>query len=378
MIQINNLVDEMQVDETHSVLFELLSVALGNAKSVTFSSEKVNWKEVINISLKQGVLAVAFDAFTHLPKVYRPKGDMFFKWFGSVIAMEKQYQLYCEAIKELANITERLNLKMMVLKGLGCSLNYPKPYLRPCGDIDVFIMDYAGKHSCKQSHFFETCICKKEETQVIYENGHHSQFIFKKFLVENHSTILDIEAHKSSVWLNNLLEEQAISCKQVLVDDSLIWVPSNNFNSIHLLRHMASDFASVRISLRHVLDWSTFVSKNDVDWKFVFDVAHKTNMHYFLNVLNSICVHYLGYPAEMFLIENRNEKLEQRVLNEILNCVDAVDMPHGNLSITKKIKYGFYKSRRMWRNRWKYQIVYDEKLFDSFWWKVKYGFKHLF
>ena len=367
----------MQVDETHSVLFELLSVALGNAKSVTFSSEKVNWKEVINISLKQGVLAVAFDAFTHLPKVYRPKGDIFFKWLGCVIAMESQYQRYCEAIKELAKVADELNIKMMVLKGLGCSLNYPKSNLRPCGDIDVFLMDSNGKYSRKQSRTFEGYLCKENNIHVIYENGHHSQFVFKNFLVENHSTVLDTDAHKSSVRLNSLLEKQASLCQQVLVDDTMIWMPSTIFNSIHLLRHMASDFASVRTTLRHVLDWSTFISKHNVDWSYVYEVAYETNMHCFLNVLNGICVYYLGYPAEMFPVKERNEKLELRVLNEILNCSDTVDMPHENLSIIEKIKYGCHKSRRMWRNRWKYNIVYDESLWESFWWKAKNRCKHL-
>lgn len=148
-------------------------------------------------------------------------------------------------------------------------------------------------------------------------------------------------------------------------------IPSVKFNSIHLLRHMASDFATVRTTIRHVLDWSTFVAKNDVDWDFVHEVAHKSNMNKFLDVLNGICVHYLGYPEVKFPIEVRDQRLETRVFNEILTCDDQVDSPETNMSLLKKVQYGWRKSKRLWRNRWKYAIVYDESILDAFIRKAK-------
>lgn len=133
---------------------------------------------------------------------------------------------------------------------------------------------------------------------------------------------------------------------------------------------MASDFASVRTTLRNVLDWSTFVETHEVDWSFVHEVANKSNMHRFLDAINGICVNALGYQADKFPVEQQDDKLKHKVLSEILSCTDNPDPPQLECSFMDKVAYDFHKTRRMWKNHWKYQIVYDESLLESFLWKA--------
>ena len=40
-------------------------------------------------------------------------------------------------------------------------------------------------------------------------------------------------------------------------------------------------------------------------------------------------------------------------------------------TIGKKLKYAIDKSRRWWHNRWKYQLIYNENLVESFWWLAR-------
>jgi len=174
-----------------------------------------------------------------------------------------------------------------------------------------------------------------------------------------------VNVHKSSRYLNELLESFAmdsVECKSV----PNLYLPSTKFNSIHLLRHMASDFATVTTSLRHVLDWSTFVSTHEVDWDYVHEVAHKANMNLFLDAINSICVEYLGYPKDMFPVEKENLNLRDKVSQEILFNTETADRPAGKLSLFEKLRYGSSKTQRMFKNRWKYKIVYKESLWESF------------
>lgn len=51
---------------------------------------------------------------------------------------EYRYELYRRAIAELAGFYGEYGLKMMILKGYTCSLDWPKPEHRPCGDIDIW------------------------------------------------------------------------------------------------------------------------------------------------------------------------------------------------------------------------------------------------
>lgn len=89
------------------------------------------------------------------------------------------------------------------------------------------------------------------------------------------------------------------------MDGVAVCLPSVRFNSIHLLRHMVNDFATVKTTLRHVLDWVTFVKNNDVDWAFVQKIARETNMIRFLDAVNGICVAFLGYTSEKFLFQRQ-------------------------------------------------------------------------
>ena len=40
-------------------------------------------------------------------------------------------------------------------------------------------------------------------------------------------------------------------------------------------------------------------------------------------------------------------------------------------TMAKKLKYAVAKSHRWWRNRWKYRLVYNESLVESFVWLAK-------
>lgn len=371
---------------TQQTLLDLLRLALGNTNAITVPSD-ANWTEVMVLGERQGVLGVAFDALVqlkkstltsnHSPLTSFPDMDTLMDWLGQTSYMESVYEEYVSAIRSFGEFCKVQYVPVLLMKGYGCSLNYPVPNHRPCGDIDV----YLGKNKS----FIERLI-SNEGIQIDYDNDHHAVFSYHGFTVESHETILDANSHKSNGYINQLLEQL------VVVDSTLrqaqdrrssptecldgIYLPSAKFYSIHLLRHMASDFASVKTTLRHVLDWSTFVAKHDVDWNFVHEVAHKSNMNRFLDALNGICVHYLGYPSNLFPIEFRDQRLEVRVLNEILTCEDQVDAPHGSMSFSEKLKYGIAKTKRLWKNRWKYEIVYDESLLSSFVWKARNRWKH--
>ena len=61
------------------------------------------------------------------------------QWIGNVLqGYENRFELYCHTIADLANFYNSQNIKMMVLKGYACSLDWPKPEHRPCGDIDIW------------------------------------------------------------------------------------------------------------------------------------------------------------------------------------------------------------------------------------------------
>lgn len=348
------------MDVSEEALLSLLRLALGN--STTELPADFRWEDVKELSERQGVFGVAFDGIQLLPKRLLPPMDILMDWLGQVNKMESDYINYERTICQFTNNLLLHGHKVLIMKGYGCSLNYPKPNHRPCGDIDIWTF---GKHSVIDG------IVNNHGIDVSCGNVHHSVFMFNRFAIENHYTILDVNVHPSSQYLNCLLEKLADNYRLVNKLGVDICLPSVNFNSIHLLRHMANDFATVKTSLRHILDWATFVARNEVDWNFVFGIAEKTNMCKFLNVINGICVYYLGYSKELFPIEKRNMYMEHRVLNDILAFRESVAVPNRGSLLIDNIRYALKKTKIMLMNRWKYKMVYDESLFSSFIWKCR-------
>lgn len=351
------------LNNLHRILLRLLSCSLGNIDFVDIPKD-VNLQELRQLSIRQGVHSIALDGLNKGGKKQRewtlPETDVLMDWLWQTNVSETHYDHYRQTIARLASLFHAHNLRMMLLKGYGCSLNYPIPNHRPCGDIDIWMF---GKREEA-----DRIVANTFSVNIAFGNEHHSKFYLGKMLVENHETILDTNAHKSSQYLNSILENLTEESIPKDIDGTTLYIPSVKFNSIHLLRHMASDFATVNISLRHILDWSTFVSANPdyIDWSFVQDIAKRTNMIRFLDAVNSICVHYLQYPSTLFPVFCQDDSLRDKVLNDIF-CNDDTDRRHiDKLSFWEKIGYGIKKTKRLWRNRWKYQIVYDESLVSSF------------
>ena len=354
------------------ILLQLLSIALGNCHE-GLSSKIIDWQDLMKTSDRHGVLAIAFDGIQTLPKRQLPPMNILMDWLGQVSCYESRYESYTNTVSELADLIRSQSLNMMVLKGYGCSLYYPIPKHRPCGDIDMYVLDDNFVHKSIYVKFVDQIANIQIDTTEKYVIKHHSQFLFNDLLVENHETVLDINTHKSNKVIETILESLAKESRKVMLNNSEVLLPSARFNSIHLLRHMANDFATVKMSLRQLLDWSTFVASSDIDWTFVRNVAHEANMHYFLDAINAICVEYLKYPKELFPVENINTKLRDRVLNDILHPEYSREIlpPFSNMTKMAFVSYAFQKSWRMWSNRWKYRIVYKESLIQSFWWSVK-------
>lgn len=354
----------MMLTEEQNFLLSLIRSALGN-DGADLSRFRADWMVVYNLAQVQGVHGVVFDTLDNIQKEMLPPKTVLLNWIGNVAMMERTYDAYVCTIKGLAEIVKKEKLVMMVMKGYGCSLNYPIPNHRPCGDIDIFVMTSEGEHNEKVLKAVDKAITEHNQGKFISDNKHHTVIQYCKFVVENHETILDVNTHKSSRVLNRLLEKLASENKDIYTSlaQGLV-LPSVKFNSIHLLRHMANDFATVRITLRQILDWSTFVANNatDIDWDFVHEVARKANMHRFLDTINSICVDYLGYNTALFPIVYKDEMLRDRVLADIFNIEYQDEMPE----FKNKLRYGLAKTSRMWHNRWKYNIVYDESLCSSF------------
>ena len=124
---------------TSDVLCVLVQLGLWNTADCNPIPD-TNWDAVSKLAFQHGVGAIVFDGIQYCydKKIPIDMGTQTkLEWIGFVHQLEVEYQKQLDTIASLAKFYQKHGIRMMVLKGYGLSLNYPKPNHRPCSDLDI-------------------------------------------------------------------------------------------------------------------------------------------------------------------------------------------------------------------------------------------------
>lgn len=348
--------------EADKHLLTLLLMYISGEEQDIHHSE-IDWKRLMKLSSSQAVTTLIIDCMQkHF--VIRPDNKFFaneedwmkfMKWIGKMIVVERNYANHKKAISDLARLYSSNGIRMMVLKGYGLSLDWPVPNHRPTGDLDIYNF---GKWQDA-----DAVVAEQYRIKVDDRHEHHTVFRFDGVTVENHYDFINTKAHRDARRIEKRLKQLAENCNEIKVNGTKVYLPSANFNAIFLMRHMAQHFAGDHLLLRQVLDWGFFVRahSHEVDWDLTIAFLKEIKLYDFFNVINAICVDRLGFPDNVFPTTERQNKMEERILNDIFRPESDEKKPHVGLFAVLS-----FKTRRWWRNRWKHQLVYNDNLIMTF------------
>lgn len=339
----------------------LVRVGIGNAKAVHLSD--VDWREIQTIAELQGLYAIVLDGIEKLPENNRPKQELLLEWIGEVLqGYEYRYVAYKKTIAEMAAFYNSHGYKMMILKGYACSLDWPKPEHRPCGDIDIWQF---GKQKEADK------LLSKEKGFTIDTSEHqHTIFDWQGFTVENHFDFLNVHANKTNAKLEPVLKELAMNdAYYVEVAAEKVYFPSPNLNAIFLLRHMLMHFVAVGINIRTILDWGFFWQKHgkQVDLIWLDNILTKFRIKEFFNIINAICVEDLGFPSSIFPSVQFVPAIKERVLQDIL----SPEYNRKDVCIPNLLKRLVFKIKRWKASGWKRKLFLNENSYTILVWSIK-------
>jgi len=346
--------------ELKDIILSLVRLGIGHqlVSSLTFQvSSEVDWVALKALADQHGLSAIVLDGIEHLPDKNRPSKEELLTWIGETLQeYEYRYDMYKKAVAELAGWYNQHGLKMMVLKGFACSLDWLRPEHRPCGDIDIWQF---GKQE-------EADALISKEKGIIIDSSHHHHTVFEwnSFSVENHYDFINVHHHKSNASFETILKELGKDDSHyVELDGVKVYLPSPNLHALFLLKHLMMHFAAEGIMLRQVLDWGFFVQKHskEVDWDYVLEVLDKFGMKNMFNILNAICVGDFGFDVALFPTVQFDPSLKDKVLNEILSPQYESNPPK---NVLKRV---MFKIRRWRDNEWKHKLCYKDSMWSSFW-----------
>ena len=341
------------------ILLELVRLGIGHRGNIT--SNQIDWQKIYDLAIQQGLLGVVIDGIERLPNNQRPPQELLLEWIGEVLqSYEYRYDAYKNTIAEMAGFYNSHGYKMMVLKGYACSLNWPKPEHRPCGDIDIWQFgDYKKA---------DELVSKEKGIRIDNSHQHHTVFCWNDFSVENHYDFNNVHHHKSSAELEKIFKELGKDDSHYSdVNGERVYIPSPNLHALFLLKHAMTDFAAFYVTLRQLLDWAFFVEKhtNEIDWKWLDEVMEQYHMKEFFNCINAICVEELGFGVNIFNGVQFNPNLKEKVLADIWEPKYPREEP--KFLVPRML----FKYRRWKGNAWKHQMCYNEPLMDGFWSGIK-------
>lgn len=357
-------------EETKEAFLEIVRLGIGKERSFAIP-KSIDWNVIKSLADEQGLSAIVLDGADKLNANYSDTVSMplqmKLEWIGEVLQnYEQRYVAYEKAIASLAAFYHQHVFKMMVLKGYGLSLNYPKPNHRPSGDIDIWLF---GKW--KEA---DAILSSEKGIKIDNSHHHHTVFSWQGFSVENHYNFLNVHHHKSNLEMEELLEElgQDDSHSVEIMDATTgsamrVYLPNANLHALFMLRHCMSNFASTGMRLRPLLDWGFFAEKHkaDIDWSWLESQLEHFGMKKLYDIFNAICVGDLGFDVNIFPKVQFDPQLKDRVLNDILSP-EFSEIEKGGF-----FSRAIYKFRRWRANAWKHELCFSEPLWSAFWSGIK-------
>ena len=350
-------------EELKDIFLQLVRLGIGHTDTTDLTG-KVDWMQVKALAEKQGLAAIVLDGLnllnsqpTTASQLLTLNPQLKLEWIGEVLQnYEQRYKLCEHTIGEMAEFYNTHHYNIMILKGYACSLDWPKPEHRPCGDIDIWQFG--------QQKAADLLLQEKKDVKVDYSHHHHTVFYWGDFMVENHYDFLNVHHHKSNVEMEGILKELGRDDSHyTLINGEWVYLPIPNLHALFLLRHSMSNFASTGMLLRQLLDWGFLVEKHgkEIDWEWLEKQLEHFGMKKLYDIFNAICVGDLGFDVKLFPAIQFDPKLKDRVLNDILSP-----------EFSEKEKGGFiaravFKYRRWRANAWKHELCFSESLWSAFW-----------
>ena len=355
--------------ELRDLFFSLVRLGIGHQSVPSFGfqvSSEVDWVQLKALADQHGLSAVVLDGLNDVLKSNSQfstlNSQLKLSWIGEVMQnYEQRYVQYEKTIGNLAGWYNQHGYKMMVLKGYACSLDWPNPKHRPCGDIDIWLFGQQREADAALGSWFKV---HDSEKKIDNSHHHHTVFEWQGFTVENHYDFLNVHHHKSNIEMEAILKKLGQDDSHyLLLNGENVYLPSANLHALFLLRHSMSNFASTGFQLRQLLDWAFFVEKHgeEIDWMWLEIQLEHFGMKKLYDVFNAICVEDLGFDVKLFPQVQFEPDLKDRVLNDILTP-EFSEKESGSF-----ISRAVFKYRRWKANAWKHELCFNDSLWSAFW-----------
>ena len=324
------------------VMMELVRGAvLGNRPKLQ-KGIAIDWDLLMDVASEQSVIPWVWDGINKLPKEHHPSRLYKINWGLSAQEAERTYYQQKDVLSQMISICNQNGIRLVLLKGIGLSELYPKPSLRTCNDIDIFLFDDYEKGNL--------LFCNGDYT--FGEGDKHANFMYKGITVENHLTIINTNTRRQRLaesYIESTLHEVDLT-----KDGYYILPPIGNlvFLLMHFLSHMESPISP---TIRNIVDFGMVLHKNRgrINPIECQNILRHLKISRPFELLLSMSEHVLGVDFTEYHEGSIPKQDVQKALNMIAEKDSSIDVSY-ELPLFKQIKKRKEYYRRM---KWKYNYI---------------------
>lgn len=296
--------------------WQIVRAALWGEPIPDLSYGEKEWKTFIQICAQQGLGPLVF------PSLMERCGEGLRSAMKQICVQTLQQQVALQYTLSVAwRALDSAGIHAVLMKGAGLAAYYPKPYMRPWGDVDIYVGDEQYHASCAAMRETFPDALKFDEELDHYK---HYNLIADGISLEIHRASMGLMHPIDALRYARMEREGMARSEEVQVtDDGLqVRVPEPTFNALMVMLHAWEHLITAGANIRQLCDLALFLHARaeDIDRRSLkrnLRLLHLTDVW---RVYMSAMVIYLGLPEkDAPFYKSGYEDCAQRLIQEILS-----------------------------------------------------------
>lgn len=236
------------MDKEVSLLLALLRNALFQIPLVFDDWKLTNWDKLYSLIKSHALQTLVAEPIMKLPAGLRPSAQIQNELLQLMALNMVDSARMNNDIAAVFQLLSNQGFAPVLLKGQANAIFYPKPLLRRCGDVDIYIGEKDYDAACR------FLIDKVEGTRYKGNNNKHREIMYGKTELEIHKFAeVPVPPQNPEVY-NRLVSEYLSSPDFVEINGKQIPVPPAQFNPIYVFYHLFHHFKIRGVGFRQFCD----------------------------------------------------------------------------------------------------------------------------
>lgn len=230
------------------LFFQLLRYSIGASDEFPQVISNSDWNAIYSLAEKHSLSGVVFYGIQKAG--VKPPFELLMQWVAESEIIRRRNEIANKTALKVSQYFEKRGFRGCILKGQGNTLNYPDPYIRACGDIDIWLEGGREKIMNMVDERWPDSLARYHHVEIPEVDGIPIEVHFSPSYM--HAPWRNKRLQK---WFEEQAERQFANLVTLPGTDHKISIPTKEFNVIFQLQHMFSHLFTEGFGLRQVVDY---------------------------------------------------------------------------------------------------------------------------